>query len=146
MMRRWDPLRELTGLQEDMNRLFETVTRRSTGPTEAGGSWRPPVDIYEDDGSYVLVVELPGLEKEAVEIHLESRTLTVRGDRVMAQGISPESYHRLERQYGRFSRSFALPSTVEQSRISACFKNGVLRVILPKAAEIKPKVINVVVE
>ena len=143
MLVRWAPFRELADLQNEMNRVFDTFVRHSTPSGETGTFWAPLVDVYEDEGSYIIHAELPGLTKDDVELHLENRTLTIRGERKLEKGRNLESYHQRERFYGRFARSFTLPSTIEQDKITATFKDGVLEVVLPKAEEVKPKMIPV---
>lgn len=144
MMVRWSPFRELADLQNEMNRAFDSYSRRSGTPaTETSAMWAPAVDVYEDEGSFIIHTELPGVSKDDVELHLESRTLTIRGERKLTKGYAAENYHQRERLYGRFARSFTLPSTIEQDKITANFKDGVLEVVLPKAEEVKPKLIPV---
>jgi HSP20 family protein len=142
MLFRWNPFREVSTLQQDMNKLLEGFTSRLT-PTETNAVWSPVVDIYEDEGNYVFKVELPGLTKEDIELSLENRTLTLRGERKMEKDVKEEDYHLIERSYGRFVRSFTLPTFVEQDKISADFKEGILEVVLPKAEEVKPKLIAI---
>jgi HSP20 family protein len=142
MLVRWSPFRELVDLQNEMNRVFDTFSRRPSG-TETTGVWAPLVDVYEEEGSFVIRAELPGLSKEDIELHLENRTLTIRGERKPEKNFNAENYHQRERFYGRFARSFTLPSTIEQDKIAANFKDGVLEVVLPKAEEVRPKLIPV---
>ncbi len=145
---RWEPFRDLLSLQERMNRLFDDSVR-GLGRTGAeddwalGGSWAPPVDIYEHEGSIVLKAELPGVEAKDVDVRLENNTLTLRGERKLDREVKKESYHRVERSYGAFTRSFTLPSVVDQANIKADFKDGVLQVVLPKREEAKPKSISI---
>jgi HSP20 family protein len=145
---RWEPFRELVGFQDRMNRLFEDSFRGvARGPAEddwaLGGSWAPAVDIYEHEGNLVLKAELPGIESKDVDIRLENNVLTLRGERQFDSVVKRESYHRVERAYGTFSRSFTLPSVVDQEKIKAEYKDGVLRVTLPKKEEAKPKQIAI---
>jgi HSP20 family protein len=131
-----------------MNRLFEDSFRGvARGPAEddwaLGGSWAPAVDIYEHEGNLVLKAELPGIESKDVDIRLENNVLTLRGERQFDSVVKRESYHRVERAYGTFSRSFTLPSVVDQEKIKAEYKDGVLRVTLPKKEEAKPKQIAI---
>jgi HSP20 family protein len=145
---RWEPFRDLVGYQDRMNRLFEDSFRGvARGPAEddwaLGGSWAPAVDIYEHEGHLVLKAELPGIEAKDVDIRLENNVLTLRGERQLDREVKRESYHRVERSYGTFSRSFTLPSVVDQEKIKAEYKDGVLRVTLPKKDEAKPKQISI---
>jgi HSP20 family protein len=145
---RWEPFRDLVSFQDRMNRLFEDSFRGvARGPAEEdwalGGSWAPAVDIYEREGNLVLKAELPGIEAKDVDIRLENNVLTLRGERQFDNEVKRESYHRVERSYGTFSRSFTLPSVVDQEKIKAEYKDGVLRVTLPKKEEAKPKQISI---
>jgi HSP20 family protein len=142
MLIRWNPFREVATLQQDMNKLLEGFTSRLS-PTETNAVWSPVVDIYEDEGSYVLKAELPGLTKDDLELSLENRTLTLRGERKMEKDVKEENYHQIERSYGRFVRTFTLPTFVDQDKITADFKEGILEVVLPKAEDAKPKVIAI---
>ncbi len=143
---RWEPFRELAGLQDRMNRLFHE-SFRSAGAHEddwaLGGSWAPPVDIYEQDGSIVLKAELPGIEPKDVDIRVEKNVLTLRGERKLDEQVNRDNYHRVERSYGAFSRSFTLPTAVDTEKINAEYKDGVLRVLLPTKEEAKPKQISI---
>ena len=140
---RWDPFRDLLGLQERMNKLFDESYRgiSRTGSEDdwaLGGTWAPAVDIYEQGSDIVLKAELPGVDPKNVDVRLENNTLTLRGERRLDNEVKRESYHRIERSYGAFSRSFTLPSVVDQASIKAEFKEGVLRVTMPKREESKP--------
>jgi HSP20 family protein len=144
---RWDPFRDLVGLQERMNRMFDEsfrgLQRSGNEDWALGGSWAPAVDIYERDGNIVLQAELPGVDAKEVDIRVENNTLSLRGERKWDNEVKQENYHRVERTYGSFSRSFTLPSVVDQEKIKAEYKDGVLRVTLPKKEEAKPKQISV---
>ncbi len=144
---RWEPFRDLVNLQDRMNRLFGETYRGSTrtGDDEwaLGGSWAPAVDIYEKDGNIVLTAELPGIEPKAVDIRVENNVLTLQGERKFDQELQKDSFHRVERAYGSFTRSFTLPTVVDTEKIKAEFKEGVLKLTLPKKEEAKPKQIQV---
>lgn len=147
---RWEPFRDMVGIQERMNRLFDEAFRGAprTGAEDdwaLGGSWAPVVDIYEQGGDIVLKAELPGVDPKDADIRVENNTLTLRGERKLDNEIKRENYHRVERAYGTFSRSFTLPSVVDTDKIKAEYKDGVLRVTLPKREEAKPKQITVTV-
>jgi HSP20 family protein len=145
-MVRWEPFRDLLSLQERMNRIFDESYRARTGSEDdwaLGGSWAPPVDIYERDGNIVLKAELAGLDPKDVEIRVENNVLTLRGERKFENEVKRESFHRVERSYGTFTRSFTLPSAVDTERIKADFKDGVLQVTLPTREEAKPKQIAI---
>jgi HSP20 family protein len=107
------------------------------------GVWAPVVDIYETDEKMVIKAELPGLKKEDIDIEVRDNTLTLKGERKFEKEIKQENYHRVERAYGSFQRSFTLPSTIKQEAIEATFKDGILEVSLPKAAEVKPKKVEI---
>jgi len=128
-----------------MNEMFDRTLRRR-GEEEEGlisRAWAPAVDIYETDEKMVIKAELPGLRKEDVDIEVRDNTLTLRGERKFEKEIRRENYHRVERAYGSFQRSFTLPSTVKQEAIEAAFKDGILEISLPKAEEAKPKQIKI---
>jgi HSP20 family protein len=144
---RWEPIRDLVSLQERMNRLFDESFRGASRATDddwaLGGSWAPAVDIYEKDGSIVLKAELPGIDAKGVDVRVENNVLTLRGERKFEEEAKKESFHRVERAYGTFSRSFTLPTVVDTNKIKAEFKDGVLKLTLPTREEAKPKQIQV---
>jgi len=140
---RFDPFREFATLQDRMNRLFGDVYLRDEDVNDRA-RWAPAVDIYETDGhDLVIKAEVPDLTREDVEVTVENSTLTIRGERKLPTDIREDQYRRVERHYGVFSRSFTLPNTVDASRVSAEYKNGVLTVKLPFREEAKPRTINV---
>lgn len=140
----WDPFRNLVALQDRMNRMFEETVQagKDTEPMRSG-TWVPAVDIYEDEDEIVLVAEVPGIEMEDVDIQVRDNTLTLKGERKMEKPVNKENYHRVERTYGTFVRSFTLPSTVEQDKISANYAKGVLEIKMPKSARSKPTQIKI---
>ncbi|HEY2941414.1 MAG TPA: Hsp20/alpha crystallin family protein [Vicinamibacteria bacterium] len=142
---RFEPFRDLMSLQDRMNRLFHESYRSQTSEDDwaLGGTWAPAVDIYEQENNIVLKAELPGVDPKDVDIRLENNTLTLRGERKFDNEVKKENYHRVERAYGAFTRSFTLPTVVDQNNIKAEFKDGVLRVTLPKREEAKPKQIQI---
>ncbi|HXB55889.1 MAG TPA: Hsp20/alpha crystallin family protein [Vicinamibacteria bacterium] len=144
---RWEPFRDLIGLQERMNRLFDESFRgiNRTGGEEdwVGGSWAPAVDIYEQNGNIVLKAELPGIDPKDVDVRVENNILTLRGERKLENEVKRENYHRVERAYGSFTRSFTLPNVVDTEKIKAEYKDGLLRMTLPKKDEAKPKQISI---
>jgi HSP20 family protein len=143
------PYRDIGGFQERMNRLFDESFRGiapGSGAEEdwaLGGSWAPAVDIYEQEGNIVLKAEVPGVDPKDVGILVENNVLTLRGERKFDQDVKKESYHRVERSYGTFTRSFTLPNVVDTDKIKAEHKDGVLRVTLPKKEEAKPRQIQI---
>jgi HSP20 family protein len=142
MMTRWEPLRDLARLQDEVNRMFDDRAFRAG---ESVG-WTPACDIYEDAESVTLAFELAGVEPKDVDVRFENGVLTVRGERKLARDEHRENYHRVERAYGTFTRSFSLPGTLDPERIRAESKQGVLTITLPKKAEAKPRAIQVKVE
>lgn len=142
---RWDPYRDLVTLREKMNRLFEdTVSGQSEGRELASSSWTPAVDIYETESEIVLTAEVPGIDENDIEIKLEDNTLTLRGERKFEKETKEENFHRIERAYGSFYRSFSLPHYIDQEKIKAEHEHGVLKVMLPKKAEKKPRKVTIV--
>ena len=142
---RYDPFRDLFRLQDQLFKTFGEAygTREEGGLT---GAWAPAVDVYEDNDAITLKVELPEVDAKDVDIQVEANQLTIRGERKLENAENRDGYHRIERTYGAFSRSFTLPSTVDTEHISAESKDGVLRVVLPKRAETKPRQIRVQVD
>jgi HSP20 family protein len=141
---RWDPFREFSTLQDRMNRLF----RESYGPEGRDESlttsqFAPPVDVYEDEHNVVLKVEVPGIDEKDIDVRVENSVLTVHGERKVEKEEKEENFRRIERQYGSFTRTFTLPSTVDAERIQADYDKGILKIVLPKKAEAKPKQIKV---
>ncbi len=139
---RWDPFRELNALQSRMNRLFE---QQYSGREESltAGAFVPPVDIYEDEHSIQLKLEVPSIDEKDLDIKVENNTLTVSGERKFESEEKEENFHRVERRYGSFTRSFTLPNTVSTEEIQADYDQGVLKIRLAKRAEAKPKQIKV---
>lgn len=141
---KWDPFRDLISIQDRMNRLFEQTLTRSRGEEGVSATtWTPAVDIYETADMIVMKAELPGVAREDIQIQIDGNTLTLRGERRFAKDVQEESYLRIERAYGSFHRSFTLPAGVQQDRVRALFKDGVLELSLPKAEEAKPKKIAI---
>src|SRR6266851_7129901 len=140
---RWDPFREFSTLQDRMNRLF----RESHGPegeeSLSTSTFAPPVDVYEDEHNVVLKIEVPGIDEKDIDVRIENNTLTVHGERKLEKEEKEENYRRVERQYGSFTRSFTLPSSVDPGQVSAHYDKGVLNINLAKKAEAKPKQIKI---
>jgi HSP20 family protein len=141
---KYDPFRELRNLQDEMTRLF-TGTRPATTSREDinYGAWAPNVDIYEDKERLILEAELPGMSLDDFEISVENNVMTLRGERKFEKKTEGDNYHRVERSYGSFTRSFTLPQTVTADGATADFENGILRVSLPKREETKARKIEV---
>ena len=138
---RWTPMGNLASFQHEMNRMFDQLVRGGNGD-EAGstvGAWSPAVDIHETEDGYVLKAELPGINKDDVRIDIHEHTLTLSGQRQYESAVKDEHYHRVERAYGTFRRSFVLPAMVDQDKVQATYKDGVLELHLPKSEAAKPK-------
>jgi len=144
---RFDPFREMSTLQERVNRIFADVyNRHGEDDLTTRGSWVPPVDIFENDKhELVLKAELPDVAREDISLRVENNTLTVSGHKKAETDVKEQQYRRIERSYGSFSRSFTLPATVDASAIAADYKNGVLTFLLPLREEAKPRQIQVAV-
>jgi len=141
---KYDPFRELRSLQDDMNRLFTSSLPRDFSREElASGGWSPSVDIYENENEIVLEAELPGMKREDFELSIENNIITLKGKREFEKKEEGDNYHRVERAYGTFTRSFSLPRSVSAEETKADFKNGVLRVSLPKREEARARRIEV---
>ena len=139
----WDVMRELATMQDRMNRVWGNVFERGSEDVTSRG-WMPPVDIYENTAREIIVkAELPGLRREDIDLTVENTTLTIRGERRRDDSIPNDRYHRVERQYGPFSRSFTLPNTLDSSRVRADYRDGVLTVTLPLREEARPRQIQV---
>ncbi len=146
-MVRFDPFRELATMQDRINRIFgDAYNRRQDDDLTQRGEWLPAVDIYENaHQEIVLKAELPGITREDIDLRVENNTLTLRGERKRDTAVKDEQYHRVERSYGAFSRSFALPTRIDTEHVRAEFKDGVLSITLPVKAEAKPRQIEVAV-
>ena len=141
---RWDPFRDLVTLREKMNRLFEEAySARGEERDLVSSSWAPSVDIYETEQELVMTVEVPGIEDKDIEIKIEDSTLTIKGERKFEKETQEENYHRIERAYGSFYRSFSLPPYIDQDKIEAEQEHGVLKITMPKRHESKPKTVKV---
>jgi len=139
---RFEPFRELANFQNQLNRMFQDYSRGSD-ELLTSGTFVPPVDIYEDENSITLKVEVPGMQEKDLDIKLENNTLTVKGERTFEKEGKEENFHRIGRRYGSFARSFTLPNTVDPESVHATYENGILVIKLAKRAEAKPKQIKV---
>jgi HSP20 family protein len=144
LLTRWDPLRDLTTMQNRLNR-FVRESYSPEGPEEAltTTSFAPPVDIYEDEHTIAVKMDVPGIDEKDIDVRMENNTLTVHGERKIEKEEKEENFRRVERQYGSFTRSFTLPSSVDTGQVSAQYDKGVLKISLAKKAEAKPKQIKV---
>lgn len=141
---KYDPFRELRGLQDEMNRIFTGITPVGGNREDMlNGAWSPRVDIFENKDHLVLEAELPGMNREDFELSFENNVLTLKGERKFEKKTDNDNYHRIERAYGSFTRSFTLPQTVTAEGAAAEFKNGVLHVSLPKREETKARKIEI---
>ena len=144
LLTRWEPLREFSTMQDRMNRLFRE-SYSPEGPEDAltTTSFAPPVDIYEDEHNITLKLEVPGIDEKDIDVRIDNNTLTVHGERKIEKEEKEENFRRVERQYGSFTRSFTLPSSVDPQQVSANYNQGVLKIKLAKKSEAKPKQIKV---
>ena len=144
---KWNPFRELEDIQNRLSSLFGRTSLRGLGEeTMTVSEWAPLVDLVEDDKEYLIKAELPEVKKEDVKVTVENGVLTISGERKFEKEEENKKYHRIERAYGSFMRSFTLPQDAAGDKINAEFKDGVLKVHLPKSAEAKPKSIDVKVD
>lgn len=140
---KYDPFRELRSLQDEMNRLFLSNVARGDERELARGAWTPSVDIFENKESLVIEAELPGMKPEDVNVSIENNVLTLHGERKFEKKDEGDNFHRVERSYGSFTRSFTLPPTVSSENVNAVFENGVLKLTLAKREEAKPRRIEI---
>ncbi len=134
---RWNPVRDLLSMQEKMNKIFDESFRTS------GGDWSPAVDILENNEEIIIVAEIPGVSEDSMDIQVAEGVLTMKGEKNFPVDKQSDNYYRLERSYGRFSRSFAIPAAVDQTNVKASLKDGVLKITLKKKSENSPRVIKV---
>lgn len=141
---RWDPFRDIITLREKMNCRFEdAVTARGEKKDMISSTWAPSVDIYETENALILTAEVPGVDEDNVEIKIEDNTLSLKGERKFEEETKEENFHRIERTYGSFYRSFTVPRHIDQEKIKAEHDNGVLRITMPKKPESKPKTVKI---
>jgi len=138
-MVRWSPWRELEDMQRGLSRILDDTSFGTTGT----GQWAPAVDIRETDVALLVQVELPGIDKKDVKLEVKDSVLTISGERKYEKDVKEEHAHRIERSYGRFVRSFSLPTNVDTDKVDASMNNGILEVRLPKKESAKPKAITV---
>jgi len=144
---KYNPLRELRSMQEQMNKLLNLSWNHDlSGEDLKEGIWQPSVDIYETEDSIVIKAELPDVNQKDIEVRIEDSTLILRGERKHEGDVKKENYHRIERYFGTFQRSFSLPTTVQQDNVSATCERGVLTITLPKKEDTRPKQIKVEVK
>jgi HSP20 family protein len=147
LLTRWEPLREFSAMQDRMNRM-NRLFRESYNPESpeealTTTNFAPPVDIYEDEHTITLKLEVPGIDETDIDVRIENNTLVVHGERKIEKEEKEENFRRIERQYGSFTRSFTLPNSVDPGQVNAHYDKGVLKISLAKKAEAKPKQIKV---
>jgi len=147
---RWEPINDISNLSQRMDRMFEELMgrglRRLAEDDRVRGSWSPAVNILEKKDAIVITADLPGLKAEDVDVTVDNGVLTIRGERRLEEASEGETYHRVERVYGVFERTFTLPNSVDVNRIDAKFRNGEMLVTLPKREESKPRAVKVAIE
>ena len=144
---RWRPFRDVISIQDEMNRLFDDFFGRPiTRPEWAEAAWCPCVDVSETKDDVIINTEIPGMSKDDVKVSVQDNILTLSGEKKQEKVEKDANYHRMERSYGSFSRSFTLPTAVQPDKVKANYKDGILRITLPKSEEVKPKQIPITVE
>src|ERR1700677_4387077 len=144
VLTRWEPFREFSTLQDRINHVFrETYNQGGRDESLTASSFAPAVDVYEDEHNVTLKIEVPGTDEKDIDVRLENNTLTVHGERKIEKEEKEENYRRVESNYGSFTRTLTLPTTVESEKVSANYDKGVLKIALPKKAEAKPKQIKI---
>ena len=139
---KWEPFRDLMAMQDRMARLFDETLSRIWKEEVPRGVWSPPVDILERENEVVLKVDLPEMNQNEIDIKVEEETLVIRGERKFIEEAPGGNYLQIERPYGTFQRTFSIPRVIDQEKIKAAYKDGVLRIVLPKKEEVYPKKIS----
>ncbi|RZB32600.1 MAG: HSP20 family protein [Desulfobacteraceae bacterium Eth-SRB2] len=142
---RWNPRRELFGLHNSINRMFDNFISPTVRGDEALSvwGWNPVVDIYENEENIVITAELPGVDKKDMTVDIKGRVLTLKGERLTDNEVKEDNYYRQERCYGKFERCFTLPVEIDPEKIKADYKDGVLKIAIPKTEESKPKQVSI---
>jgi len=140
---KWEPFRDLMAMQDRMTRLFDETLSRIWKEELPRGVWSPPVDILEREDEVILKADLPEMNQDDIEIKVEENTLIIRGERKFIKETPAGDYLQIERPYGTFQRTFAIPRVIDQEKIKAAYKDGVLRIVLPKKETAHPKQIVV---
>src|SRR5579863_9346722 len=144
VLTRWEPFREFATLQDRINRAFrESYSGAAHDESLTTSTFAPAVDVYEDEHQVTLKIEVPGVDEKDIDVQIENNVLTVHGERKFEKEEKEENFRRVERQYGSFTRTFTLPTTVDAENVQASYDKGVLKIALPKKAEAKPKQIKV---
>lgn len=140
---RWRPLGEVDSFRREMDRMFEDFFGKEPNAGESSLSWYPSVDIKETKDEFVLMAEVPGMSKDDIKINISENTLTIKGEKKEEKKEDDHNYHRVERRYGTFQRSFTLPTQIKGDKVKAAYKDGVLTITMPKKEEVKPKEIPI---
>ena len=143
---KWKPMRDLLNIQEEMDRFVNDFFQGTSGREMREGMWSPAVDISENEDGIVVSAEVPGMKKEEISISIQNNVLILKGEKQKEEEKKEHNYHRIERAYGSFQRSFSLPATVDANKVKAAYKDGVLKIELPKKEEAKPKEISINVD
>ncbi|MGQ9510267.1 MAG: Hsp20/alpha crystallin family protein [Thermodesulfobacteriota bacterium] len=142
----WRPFRELDRIRREVDRLWDSFFEKRPARIEEVSEWFPSLDVSETDSEYIIKVEVPGIDPKDINISLMNNILTIKGEKKQEKEEKEENYHLLERSYGSFTRSIRIPSQIQNDHINASYKNGVLKIILPKTEEAKKKEIKIKVE
>jgi HSP20 family protein len=140
---KYKPIRDLMSIQERVNKLFEDIMEKEEGDPALCRTWSPSVDIYEADDEFVVIAELPEVKQEDLDIKVEDNVLIIKGERKFQKDLNKNNFHRVERKYGFFKRSFRLPVSIDQDRMQADLKDGVLKIVLGRKAECRPMDIEI---
>jgi HSP20 family protein len=143
LLTRWNPIREMQHLQNQFDLLFEPFARNATRDDWPVATWMPPVDIEESGDMLYVRAEIPGIKPEDIDIRFENGVLTLRGERRFENQNNDRNFHRVERAYGSFVRSFTLPSSIDAEKVSATYRDGILELTMPKREEAKPRKIEI---
>lgn len=144
--RGWAPFQDLVTIQDRINNLFEDTLGYKDDKNLAATGWKPLVDIFEDETAITIKAELPEVDEKDIQINLDNNMLSIKGERKLEKEEKKESYHRVERYYGSFQRTFELPTTVDRENIAASYDRGVLKVVLPKKEDSQPKKVKIEVK
>ncbi len=142
---RWRPLGEIDSFRREMDRMFDNFFGRETEVSESSLTWYPSVDIKETKDDFVLTAEVPGMSKDDIKINISENTLTIKGEKKEEKKEEDHNFHRVERRYGAFQRSFTLPNQIQGNKVKASYKDGILTIAMPKKEEVKPKEIPITV-
>jgi len=142
---RWRPLGEIDTFKREMDRMFDDLFQPSSELSESSLSWYPSVDVKETKDEFVISAEVPGMSKDDIKINISDNTLTIKGEKKEEKKEENHNYHRVERRFGSFQRSFTLPTHIEDKKVKASYKDGVLTISMPKKEEAKPKEIPIIV-